>query len=183
MKIPDHSHEYQIPVATREEILEGLSEESFVVPKLLGTASLYAYEAFSTAEQGVQAHQASERAIGLATTAKQTADAAQRVADDAKELAQTASNASRIAVSTASEWQKSANDAFTQAREAKEKQIEHTRQPIMRMRLRQKRLRHQVLRQARQQKPRVDLKKPSKQQGKPRNYLNLLRQSPTKQSR
>ncbi|UNF37810.1 hypothetical protein MNL11_03530 [Bartonella krasnovii] len=44
MKIPDHSHEYLIPVATEEEIREGLSQDSVVVPKILGTASLYSYE-------------------------------------------------------------------------------------------------------------------------------------------
>ncbi|WP_375661635.1 hypothetical protein [Bartonella sp. CR127HXZ] len=53
MKIPDHSHEYLIPIATKEEIREGTSQGSVVVPKVLGTASLYSYETFAALEQVV----------------------------------------------------------------------------------------------------------------------------------
>ncbi|WP_375629472.1 hypothetical protein [Bartonella sp. TT67HLJMS] len=50
MKIPDHEHEYLIPVAMQEEIREGTSQDTVVVPKLLGTASLYSYETFAPLE-------------------------------------------------------------------------------------------------------------------------------------
>ncbi|WP_208439318.1 hypothetical protein, partial [Bartonella tribocorum] len=67
MGIPYHTHDYQIPVATKEEIIEGVSEDTVIVPKLLGTASLYPREVFASAEQGVQVQQISERALGLST--------------------------------------------------------------------------------------------------------------------
>ncbi|ETS14202.1 hypothetical protein Q648_00417 [Bartonella quintana JK 12] len=57
--LPYHKHEYQIPAVTKEEIIEGSSMDKVVVPKLLGTASLYPYEVFATVEQGAQAKQAS----------------------------------------------------------------------------------------------------------------------------
>ncbi|WP_375633069.1 hypothetical protein, partial [Bartonella sp. AA74HLJMH] len=66
MKIPDHEHEYLIPVATREEMIAGTSQDSVVVPKLLGTASLYSYETFAPLEQVVNARQESEKAMARA---------------------------------------------------------------------------------------------------------------------
>ncbi|WP_375620517.1 hypothetical protein [Bartonella sp. TS25HLJMH] len=70
MKIPDHEHEYLIPVATQEEIREGTSQDTVVVPKLLGTASLYSYETFAPLEQVVNARQEAEKAIVRANGAQ-----------------------------------------------------------------------------------------------------------------
>ncbi|SPU27729.1 Uncharacterised protein [Candidatus Bartonella washoeensis] len=52
--------------------------DKVAVPKSLGSAAVYQYEAFATAEQGAQAKQAAEVATGIAKIAKQTADEAKQ---------------------------------------------------------------------------------------------------------
>ncbi|WP_375685499.1 hypothetical protein [Bartonella sp. TT110JLCBS] len=133
MKIPDHSHEYLIPIATKEEIREGSSQDSVVVPKILGTASLYSYETFAPLEQVVNARQESEKAMARANSAQQVAEESKRVSDqaltevtktgEAVTAATTTANLAKDTADTAkglAEESKSASDAAKQmAEEAK----------------------------------------------------------------
>uniref|UniRef100_UPI0035CF807F phage major tropism determinant n=1 Tax=unclassified Bartonella TaxID=2645622 RepID=UPI0035CF807F len=133
MKIPDHSHEYLIPIATQEEIREGTSQDSVVVPKILGTASLYSYETFAPLEQVVNARQESEKSMARANSAQQVAEESKRVSDqaltevtktgEAVTAATTTANLAKDTADTAkglAEESKSASDAAKQmAEEAK----------------------------------------------------------------
>ncbi|WP_375646761.1 hypothetical protein [Bartonella sp. TT29SHDZB] len=120
MKIPDHSHEYLIPIATKEEIREGSSQDSVVVPKILGTASLYSYETFAPLEQVVNARQESEKAMSRANGAQQVAEESKRVSEQAlSEVTKTVQTAT-TALTTSHEAKEEAKAATTTASLAKE---------------------------------------------------------------
>ncbi|SPU27856.1 Ribonucleases G and E [Candidatus Bartonella washoeensis] len=120
MGIPYHTHEYQIPAATKEDIIEGTSVDKVAVPKSLGSAAVYQYEAFATAEQGAQAKQAAEVATGIAKIAKQTADEAKAVSEQAKTVADEAKGTSNTATAISTEASKTATQAATVAAAATE---------------------------------------------------------------
>ncbi|WP_273758731.1 hypothetical protein [Bartonella sp. AU55XJBT] len=120
MKIPDHSHEYLIPIATKEEIREGTSQDSVVVPKILGTASLYSYEEFAPLEQVVNTRQESEKAMARANGAQQVAEESKRVSEQAlSEVTKTVQTAT-TALTTSHEAKEEAKAATTTANLAKD---------------------------------------------------------------
>ncbi|WP_375623764.1 MULTISPECIES: alanine-zipper protein [unclassified Bartonella] len=119
MKIPDHSHEYLIPVATKEEIREGTSQDSVVVPKVLGTASLYSYETFAPLEQVVNVRQESEKAMARANSAQQIAEESKRVSDQALTEVTKTGEAVTAATTTANLAKDTADTAKGLAEEAK----------------------------------------------------------------
>ncbi|WP_139413128.1 alanine-zipper protein [Bartonella mastomydis] len=119
MKIPDHSHEYLIPVATEDEIREGTSQSSVVVPKILGTASLYSYETFAPLEQVVNARQEAEKAMARANGAQQVSEEAKKLADESKTIAERAEQTARDASQTATETTQVAATAVATSHEVK----------------------------------------------------------------
>ncbi|EJF95865.1 hypothetical protein MEE_01102 [Bartonella elizabethae F9251 = ATCC 49927] len=119
MKIPDHSHEYLIPVATEEEIREGLSQDVVVVPKLLGTASLYSYETFAPLEQVVNARQEAEKAMARANGAQQVAEEAKSVSEQALAEVTKTGEAVTSVTATANVAKDTADSAKGLAEEAK----------------------------------------------------------------
>jgi len=58
MTIPQHSHKFEIPVASRQDIIEGTAVDKAVVPAGLGSAAAAAVKDFASAAQGVKADNA-----------------------------------------------------------------------------------------------------------------------------
>ena len=58
MAIPFHTHSFDLPIATKQDILAGVSTDKVVVPSNLGSAALEDSSAFATAEQGKKADNA-----------------------------------------------------------------------------------------------------------------------------
>lgn len=58
MAIPYHTHLFEIPSATRQDIVAGVAVDKVVVPAVLGSAAVEDVSAFATAEQGAKADRA-----------------------------------------------------------------------------------------------------------------------------
>lgn len=58
MAIPYHTHLFEIPSATRQDIVAGVAVDKVVVPAVLGSAAVENVSAFATAEQGAKADRA-----------------------------------------------------------------------------------------------------------------------------
>ncbi|MEN5279022.1 hypothetical protein ABE527_19010 [Brucella sp. TWI432] len=58
MAVPYHTHTFEIPQATKDDVLAGVSTDKAVVPAALGTASTKNIEDFATASQGQNADNA-----------------------------------------------------------------------------------------------------------------------------
>lgn len=58
MAVPYHTHTFEIPAATKEDVVAGVSVDKAVVPASLGTAAVRGIEDFATAAQGTRADSA-----------------------------------------------------------------------------------------------------------------------------
>lgn len=58
MTVPYHTHSFELPIATKQDVLAGVSTDKVVVPSNLGSAALENISAFATAEQGKKADNA-----------------------------------------------------------------------------------------------------------------------------
>lgn len=58
MAVPYHTHTFEIPAATKEDVVAGVSVDKAVVPATLGTAAVRGIEDFATAAQGTRADSA-----------------------------------------------------------------------------------------------------------------------------
>ncbi|EBY7415811.1 hypothetical protein D6J61_26425, partial [Salmonella enterica subsp. enterica serovar Alachua] len=58
MAVPYHTHTFEIPQATKSDVLAGVSTDLAVVPAALGTAATKNIEEFATAAQGENADNA-----------------------------------------------------------------------------------------------------------------------------
>jgi len=58
MTVPYHSHNFEIPTASRQDIMDGTATDKAVVPACLGSAAVAAIKDFASAAQGVKADNA-----------------------------------------------------------------------------------------------------------------------------
>ena len=55
MAVPYHTHTFEIPTATKDDVIAGVSTEKALTPSSVGTAASKNIEDFATAEQGKKA--------------------------------------------------------------------------------------------------------------------------------
>lgn len=58
MAVPYHTHTFEIPIATKDDVIAGVSTEKALTPSSVGTAASMNIEDFATAEQGKRADEA-----------------------------------------------------------------------------------------------------------------------------
>ncbi|UXN03114.1 phage tail protein [Bartonella sp. HY406] len=58
MAVPYHTHNFELPAATKQEVVAGIAVDKVVVPASLGSAAVEDVSAFATSEQGLKADRA-----------------------------------------------------------------------------------------------------------------------------
>ncbi|WP_079212727.1 hypothetical protein [Brucella pituitosa] len=55
MAVPYHTHTFEIPAATKDDVLAGVANDKALTPESVGTAAAKNIEDFATADQGAKA--------------------------------------------------------------------------------------------------------------------------------
>jgi len=113
MTVPYHTHNFEIPIAERADILAGTARDKVAVPASLGSAAAADKSEFATAEQGAKIEAAADAARKAGEAASKAGEAVSKADEKLTAAQQSAAQAGRDAASAAAAVKAKLNNDFS----------------------------------------------------------------------